>query len=113
MRACVSSRRPPFLWIEADDNYVHVHTAERAFLLRRTLQDLLQQLGEERFARIHRSTAVNVAEIAGLDRLPKGTTKCAFAVALDFDSAGVSPARYSSAPSRPAIEGFLFPLTPQ
>ena len=59
-------------WLEADDNYVHVHTADREFLLRRTLQDLLQQLGEERFARIHRSTAVNVAEIAGLDRLPKG-----------------------------------------
>jgi two-component system LytT family response regulator len=33
---------------------------------------LLQQLGEERFARIHKSAAVNVAEIAGLDRMPKG-----------------------------------------
>jgi two-component system, LytTR family, response regulator len=59
-------------WLEADDNYVHVHTAEREYLLRRTLQDLLQQLGEERFARIHKSAAVNVAEIAGLDRMPKG-----------------------------------------
>ena len=59
-------------WIEADDNYVHVHTAGREYLLRRTLQDLLQQLGEERFARIHKSAAVNVDEIAGLDRMPKG-----------------------------------------
>jgi two-component system LytT family response regulator len=59
-------------WLEADDNYVHVHTADREYLLRRTLQDLLQQLGDGRFARIHKSAAVNVAEIAGLDRMPKG-----------------------------------------
>lgn len=59
-------------WLEADDNYVQVHTPDRVYLLRRTLQDLLQQLGEERFARIHKSTAVNVAEVAALERLPKG-----------------------------------------
>jgi two-component system LytT family response regulator len=59
-------------WLEADDNYVHVHTADRQYLLRRTLQDLLQQLGERQFARIHRSTAVNVAEIDNLRAMPKG-----------------------------------------
>lgn len=59
-------------WLEADDNYVHVHTAEREYLLRRTLQDLLQQLSEQQFARIHRSTAVNVAQIASLKPMPKG-----------------------------------------
>ena len=59
-------------WLEADDNYVHVHTGDREYLLRRTLQDLLQQLGEARFARIHKSAAVNVAQIAALERMPKG-----------------------------------------
>jgi len=59
-------------WLEADDNYVHVHTGDREYLLRRTLQDLLQQLGEERFARIHKSAAVNVGQIAALERMPKG-----------------------------------------
>jgi two-component system LytT family response regulator len=59
-------------WLEADDNYVHVHTADREYLLRRTLQDLLQQLGEERFARIHKSAAANVSQIAALERTPKG-----------------------------------------
>jgi two-component system LytT family response regulator len=59
-------------WLEADDNYVHVHTAARTYLLRRTLQDLLSQLGEQRFARIHRSTAVNVACIGSLTPLFKG-----------------------------------------
>lgn len=59
-------------WLEADDNYVHVHSAARAYLLRRTLQDLLAQLGEERFVRIHKSTAVNVSEIQSLTPLFKG-----------------------------------------
>lgn len=60
------------LWIEADDNYVRVHTADRHYLLRRTLRDLLLQLGEQRFAQIHKSTAVNIAEIRSLAPLFKG-----------------------------------------
>jgi two-component system LytT family response regulator len=59
-------------WLEADDNYVHVHTAARHYLLRRTLQDLLAQLGEQRFVRIHKSTAVNLNAIASLTPLFKG-----------------------------------------
>ncbi len=59
-------------WLESDDNYVHVHTARRRYLLRRTLQDLLAQLGEQRFARIHKSAAVNIAAIASLSPLFKG-----------------------------------------
>ena len=59
-------------WLEADDNYVHVHTAAGTYLLRRTLTDLLAQLGEQRFARIHKSAAVNLAEVATLSPLFKG-----------------------------------------
>jgi two-component system LytT family response regulator len=59
-------------WLEADDNYVHVHTAGRTYLLRRTLQDLLSQLDEQRFIRIHRSTAVNLGCIGSLTPLFKG-----------------------------------------
>jgi two-component system LytT family response regulator len=58
-------------WLEADDNYVHVHTAKAKYLVRRTLGDLLEQLGE-RFVRIHKSTAVNLAEVASLAPLFKG-----------------------------------------
>jgi len=58
--------------LEADDNYVHVHTADHSYLLRRTLRDLLQQLGDQRFVRIHKSAAVNIAEIDGLTPLFKG-----------------------------------------
>ena len=59
-------------WLEADDNYVHVHSASRVYLLRRTLQDLLAQLGEQRFARIHKSAAVNISAIASFTPLFKG-----------------------------------------
>jgi two-component system LytT family response regulator len=59
-------------WIEADDNYVHVHTPARSYLLRRTLQDLLSQLGERQFVRIHKSAAVNLAAIRALAPLFKG-----------------------------------------
>lgn len=59
-------------WLEADDNYVHVHTGAREYLLRRTLQDLLEQLGGERFVRIHKSAAVSVAAIESLSPLFKG-----------------------------------------
>jgi two-component system LytT family response regulator len=59
-------------WLEADDNYVHVHTPSRRYFLRRTLQDLLAQLGEQRFARIHKSAAVNIAAIASFTPLFKG-----------------------------------------
>lgn len=60
------------LWLEADDNYVHVHTAQAKYLLRRTLADLLVQLGEQRFVRIHKSAAVNLAEVKTLSPLFKG-----------------------------------------
>jgi two-component system LytT family response regulator len=59
-------------WLEADDNYVHVHTPQARYLLRRTLADLLAQLGEQRFARIHKSAAVNLAQIDTLSPLFKG-----------------------------------------
>jgi two-component system, LytTR family, response regulator len=59
-------------WLEADDNYVHVHTAGARYFVRRTLADLLAQLGEQRFVRIHKSTAVNIAEVASLSPLFKG-----------------------------------------
>ena len=69
---CACSQSAAIEWLEADDNYVHVHSAAHDFLVRRTLQDLLVQLGQEKFVRIHKSTAVNVAAIHSLTPLFKG-----------------------------------------
>ncbi len=58
-------------WLESEDNYVRVHAGEQNYLLRRTLQDLLDRLGRK-FLRIHRSRAVNVAAIATVRPLLRG-----------------------------------------
>jgi two-component system LytT family response regulator len=58
--------------LEADDNYVHVQAGTKRYLLRRTLHDLLAQLGEQRFVRIHKSAAVNIASIQAFTPLFKG-----------------------------------------
>lgn len=59
------------LWLEAADNYVVVHTAERAPLMRRTLQALLQDLGDA-FVRTHRGAAVAIAQVAAVQARERG-----------------------------------------
>jgi len=59
------------LWLEAADNYVVVHTAERAPLMRRTLAGLLQDLGPG-FARTHRGAAVALAQVQAVRTRDKG-----------------------------------------
>jgi two-component system, LytTR family, response regulator len=59
-------------WLEADDNYVHLHAGVHSYILRRTLQDLLSQLDPLQFVRIHKSAAVNINEIRTLEPLFKG-----------------------------------------
>ncbi len=58
-------------WLEAADNYVVVHHAQGAPLMRRTLAGLLADLGPG-FVRTHRGAAVALAHVAQVQRLPKG-----------------------------------------
>jgi two-component system, LytTR family, response regulator len=51
-------------WLEAAANYVDVHARGRSFLIRSTISSLEQRLDPDRFARIHRSTIVNVDRVA-------------------------------------------------
>jgi two-component system LytT family response regulator len=53
-------------WIEAADNYARLHSRGREYLVRETLTSLEQQLDPQRFARIHRSTIVQIDRIAEL-----------------------------------------------
>jgi len=48
--------------IEAEGDYVMVHTRERSYLVRLRLQDLETRLGE-RFLRVHRSHLVNLDHV--------------------------------------------------
>jgi two-component system, LytTR family, response regulator len=50
-------------WIEAERNCVCVYAASRTYELRTTLSTLAAKLNPRHFARIHRSTIVNLAKI--------------------------------------------------
>lgn len=50
-------------WIEAEGSYVRLHVGSRSYLMRDSLQNLAESLGQAGFARIHRSTVVNLARV--------------------------------------------------
>lgn len=54
-------------WLETADNYVALHTAQGAPLLRQTLTDLLASLGGE-FVRCHRRAAVRLSLVERIDQ---------------------------------------------
>ncbi|MDX2121665.1 MAG: LytTR family DNA-binding domain-containing protein [Gemmatimonadota bacterium] len=54
-------------WMEAADNYVRLHAGDRQHLVRETMGRLEQRLDPARFARIHRSTIVNLSRIRHLE----------------------------------------------
>lgn len=53
-------------WIEAADYYACLHVGNKTHLMRRSITDLEQDLGEAEFCRIHRSTIVNLERVQGL-----------------------------------------------
>ena len=53
-------------WVEAYDNYVRLHIGSKAHLLRQTMNELEATLNPEQFARIHRSTIVNLDRVKEL-----------------------------------------------
>ena len=54
-------------WIEAADYYACLHVGPKTHLLRRSLVELEQELNENMFCRIHRSTIVNLNRVRGLE----------------------------------------------
>jgi two-component system LytT family response regulator len=62
-------------WISAAGNYVELHTNGRRLLHRITLKHLAERVDPGRFARIHRSTIVNVERVRELEPTPQGDWK--------------------------------------
>ncbi len=54
-------------WIEAAGNYVRLHTPFKSHLVRGTLKDMSERLDATEFARIHRSTIVNLDRVSRLE----------------------------------------------
>ncbi|HEX6536433.1 MAG TPA: LytTR family DNA-binding domain-containing protein [Gemmatimonadaceae bacterium] len=65
-------------WFEAADNYVRLHTRGGARLVRETIKTLDAALDPRRFARVHRSAIVRLAQVRSLEPLFHGD----FAVVL-------------------------------
>jgi len=59
-------------FVEAEDNYVVVHAASRAYKGRDRISDVASQLDARRFVRIHRSTIVHIAKIREVQPLTHG-----------------------------------------
>lgn len=50
-------------WVEAAGNYVELHVGSETYMLRSTMKEIEGRLGNESFARIHRSAIVNRDEV--------------------------------------------------
>lgn len=61
--AFVKIRLADILYVEAENNYVQLVTAERKYLLRLSFTQLLEKIDYKSLARIHRSYAVNIDAI--------------------------------------------------
>jgi hypothetical protein len=62
-------------WLQAQGNYVGLHVRGHDYLLRSTLNEFLAQLDPARFARVHRSYAVNLDHIAEIEPLEAGDAR--------------------------------------
>lgn len=59
-------------WIEAADNYACLHVGSARHFIRDTMRALDARLDAQQFARIHRSTIVNLRRVRELKALPSG-----------------------------------------
>ncbi|MDP3672983.1 MAG: LytTR family DNA-binding domain-containing protein [Telluria sp.] len=62
-------------WLQAQGNYVGLHVNGHDYLLRSTLADFMEQLDATRFARVHRSFAVNLDRVAEIEPLDGGDAR--------------------------------------
>jgi DNA-binding LytR/AlgR family response regulator len=60
------------LYFESADKYVRVLTAEREYLIRTPLRELLPQLDANSFWQIHRGTVVNIEQVESVVRFETG-----------------------------------------
>ncbi len=60
-------------YLEADDDYVNIHTATGSYLKNKTMAYFEQALNSRQYVRIHRSYIVQVAQIVRLDPYEKET----------------------------------------
>lgn len=88
-------------WFESAGNSVRAHSAGRAYLMRTTMDRVVQRLaGREAFIRVRRSALINIRAVATLERYGKGT----FVVQLRNGTKVISSRYY-----QPALRRLLRP----
>lgn len=61
------------IYLEADDDYVRIHTDDGVFLKNKTMAAFEKQLNPNQFVRVHRSFIVKVAHITRLEPLERNS----------------------------------------
>lgn len=56
------------LWVSSEGNYAHIHTAEKQFVNRISLSNLLKLLPTNHFIKIHKCFIIQVAAIDLIDK---------------------------------------------
>jgi len=59
-------------WVDAAGDYMCVHALGETHIVRSTLRELMGRLDDKSFARIHRSTIVNIERVVTITPLQKG-----------------------------------------
>lgn len=59
-------------WVDAAGDYMCIHVGSETVVARSTMKALEAQLSHRDFARVHRSTLVNVLKVHGIENLGKG-----------------------------------------
>lgn len=60
-------------WIEAANQYVHIHAGARTYTVSESLSQYAKRISDARFFRIHRSALVNASEVASVTKQRNGT----------------------------------------
>ena len=79
-------------WIEADDDFVKIHTAEGAFLKNKTMNFYEQSLDPTQFVRVHRSYIIHINQITKIEPYQKETH---LAILRDGSKIAVSKTGYA------------------
>ncbi len=79
-------------WVEAQDDYVALHSGGRAYLKQQTIAGVEQRLDPSLFVRIHRSVIVNLERVARIEPYTKDSR---LAILADGTKLPVSRAGYA------------------
>ena len=79
-------------WVEAQDDYVSLHSQGREYLKQQTISSLEERLDPSRFLRIHRSVIVNLERVARIEPYTKDSR---LAILADGTKLPVSRAGYA------------------